>query len=87
MSCYCGVTLCFDKIGFDVIMDVSYQLSSRQNLWSTNLLIEKGPSQREVFSQVPSPLTGSVDLAKEQIFCRNCYHKQKGIKYIHPNKK
>lgn len=33
MNCYCGITLCFDIIGFKVIMDASYQLSSRQNLW------------------------------------------------------
>lgn len=47
-------------------MGASYQLSSRQKLWSTKLLIAQGPSQRQVFSQVPSPLRGSVDLAKEQ---------------------
>lgn len=33
MNCYCGITLCFDIIGFVIIMDAGYQLSSRQNFW------------------------------------------------------
>lgn len=86
MNCYCGITLCFDIIGFEVITNASYQLSSRQNLWSAKLLIAQGPSQREVLSQVPSPLTGSVDLAKEQICCRKSVTaSRRELSCIHPD--
>lgn len=41
-------------------------LSNRQNLWTIKLLIAQRLSQRLIFSLVPSPLRGSVDLAKQQ---------------------
>lgn len=61
-NCYHGITLCFDVFGSEVI----WMLSNRENLWTIKLLIAQRLSRRLIFSQVPSPLRGSVDLTEQQ---------------------
>lgn len=55
MNYYCEITGCFNIIGFEVIMDTSYQLSCRQNLQSTKLLIAQRPSQAGLLPNSFSP--------------------------------